>query len=54
MDANKYVREVLQDKIDILKQLMEQAKQKGIYGDYYIRMEKISILEKHIEELKGA
>lgn len=51
MEANKYIREVLQDKIDILKQLMAQAQFKGIYGDYYIRLEKIAILEKHMAEL---
>jgi hypothetical protein len=51
MNSNQYIKEVLQDRIDWLTRLMKEAAIKGITADISIRMEKIEILKKHIEEL---
>lgn len=54
MNENKYVIEVLQDRIDWLKQLMEESAKKGVTSDRSIRQAKIAILEQHIKQVKEA
>lgn len=52
MNNKNYVKSVLQDRVDYLQELMKHDEAKGIWSDHYIRLEKIEILKKQMEEIK--